>query len=83
MPCTKFMVTSNARAVESLEWQPVCIMPAKAEPEKVSVIAQAPRTFLRTFITILLREERGLGHGATAHIFDQPIEQAHDSTGAG
>jgi hypothetical protein len=61
MPCTKFRATSNARAVEPLDWQPVCIMPAKAEPEKVSVIAQAPRTFLRTFITILLREEGVLG----------------------
>jgi hypothetical protein len=42
---------------------PVCITPAKAEPDKVSVTTQTPRTLRRAFTGILLRKEGVLRMG--------------------
>ena len=66
MLCTTFRITSNARAVESpapLHVHPVCIMPAKADPEKASVNPQAARVFRITLIDILLGEKGVLNTG--------------------
>ena len=66
MLCTRFRIIPNARAVESPappDAHPVCIMPAKADPEKASVNPQAARAFRITLIGILLRKKGVLNTG--------------------